>query len=361
MAEHESTHLRSLLISNVKVDSVPNWAVQWSKTSSNSLEHRHEVRHPESASSPSGCLHVNTTNYLPRNCCRAPQSFFSSTDSGTILNRFSQDMSLVVGDLPVGMLMTVSRMSHMSPLPARDDTHKLRRNNPPAEFFLSIIAAALITTGSTYMAATLPFLIVAVWGLQHVYLKTSRQLRLLDLEAKSPMYSHFLESINGIAIIRAFGWQKQSSDENHKLLDLSQRPYYFLYCVQRWLNLVLDLIVAAEAVIVVGLAFGLRASTSAGLLGVSLNSILSEFLKLLCSLRRQVLLGTGGELTVNLLQHLTATSRNSSRAGRSLRRLSGPLCGYEASRRMSSPRPKREKTRSPHPPGLTVATSSLGT
>lgn len=125
------------------------------------------------------------------------------------------------------------------------------------------------------MATTIPLLVGALWLLQRVYLRTSRQLRLLDLEAKSPLYSHFLEGINGLVTIRAFGWQKTCEDELLGLLDSSQRPYYLMYCIQRWLTLVLDLIVAAEAVLVVGLALGLRSATSAGLLGVSLNSILS--------------------------------------------------------------------------------------
>lgn len=61
------------------------------------------------------------------------------------------------------------------------------------------------------------------------------------------------------------------------LLDESQRPYYLLYCIQRWLTLVLDLIVGAEAVLVVGLAVGLRHSTSPGLLGVSLNNVMCKW------------------------------------------------------------------------------------
>jgi ATP-binding cassette subfamily C (CFTR/MRP) protein 1 len=43
--------------------------------------------------------------------------------------------------------------------------------------------------------------------LQKYYLRTSRQMRLLDLEAKSPLYSHFLESLTGLVEIRAFGWR----------------------------------------------------------------------------------------------------------------------------------------------------------
>lgn len=128
------------------------------------------------------------------------------------------------------------------------------------------------------MAATIPLLVLVVWALQHVYLRTSRQVRLLDIEARSPLFSHFLETMNGMTTIRAFGWQSHYIARNHRLLDHSQRPYYLLYCIQRWLNLVLDLIVGAEAVLVVGLAVGLRRSTSPGLLGVSLNNILCRMI-----------------------------------------------------------------------------------
>lgn len=44
------------------------------------------------------------------NLHRAPATFFSSTDSGAILNRFSQDMTLIESQLPVGLLLTLSRM-----------------------------------------------------------------------------------------------------------------------------------------------------------------------------------------------------------------------------------------------------------
>src|SRR3569833_236004 len=39
---------------------------------------------------------------------RAPQSFFSTTDSGSILIRFSQDMTLIEWQLPTAVLVTIS-------------------------------------------------------------------------------------------------------------------------------------------------------------------------------------------------------------------------------------------------------------
>jgi ATP-binding cassette subfamily C (CFTR/MRP) protein 1 len=181
----------------------------------------------------------------------APQSFFAATDTGVTLNRFSQDMSLVDMALPIAVSGVASSI------------------------FACIAKVALISTGSSYMAITIPFTMIAIYVIQDVYLRTSRQLRFLDLENKSPIYSHFLETLEGLTTIRAFGWEHTSRQTQSKLLDLSQRPYYMLICVQRWLNLVLDLIVAILAVIVVALAVNLRSTTSAGLIGIALNNVLS--------------------------------------------------------------------------------------
>ncbi|KAK4444931.1 ABC multidrug transporter [Podospora aff. communis PSN243] len=182
---------------------------------------------------------------------RAPHAFFSKTDTGSILNRFSQDMTLIENQLPTGVLVTVSN------------------------FFMSLASVALVATGSSYMATSLPFLLVTIYFLQKIYLRTSRQLRLLDLEARSPLYSHFLESLGGLATIRAFQWDESFREEHYRLLDYSQRPHYLLYCIQRWLGLVLDLVVGGEAVLVIALAVNLRSSTAPGMLGISLNNILS--------------------------------------------------------------------------------------
>jgi ATP-binding cassette subfamily C (CFTR/MRP) protein 1 len=65
-------------------------------------------------------------------------------------------------------------------------------------------------------------------------------------------------------------------DEMTRRLDESQKPYYLMFCIQRWLALVLDLVVGALATTVVALATSLRYSTSPGLLGVSMNSVLCE-------------------------------------------------------------------------------------
>lgn len=114
-----------------------------------------------------------------------------------------------------------------------------------------------------------------VWTLQKLYLRTSRQIRLLDLEAKSPLYSNIMETFEGLHTIRAFGWQQAFLKKNWVLLDSSQQPFYLLYCIQRWLNLVLDLLVAAMAVVLMTMAIELSSLSSGGGLGAALVTVLT--------------------------------------------------------------------------------------
>lgn len=57
-------------------------------------------------------------------------------------------------------------------------------------------------------------------------------------------------------------------------LDTSQRPMYLLYSIQRWLTLVLDLTVAALAIVLISVAVALRGRVGAGFAGVALYNIM---------------------------------------------------------------------------------------
>lgn len=194
---------------------------------------------------------------------RAPLSLFTTADIGSITTRFSQDIGLLDNQLPLALLVSI------------------------ANLLMTISQAALLAASSTgYLAAAYPFLAVVFFYIQRGYLRTSRQLRFLDLEEKAPVYTQFLERLSGLATVRAFGWSGAATAHNHALVDKSQRPFYLLLMVQQWLELVLNLVTAALALLVVGLAVMLRGSgsgVSPGLTGVSLVQLitLAETLKLL--------------------------------------------------------------------------------
>ncbi|MCJ1399794.1 hypothetical protein MMC11_002997 [Xylographa trunciseda] len=198
-------------------------------------------------------------------------SFLAKTDTGVILNRFSQDMTLVESQLPTGIMCTTIYL------------------------FWTIGSLALISTGSVWMALTIPAIVIAIFFLQRVYLRTSRRLRLIELELRSPTYSHFMETLKGLVCIRTLGWEEQFTNAMMTKLDASQVPFYLLYCAQRWLQLVLDIIVAALAIVVMTLAVKLRSTTDPGSLGLSLNNILSfnETLSLLLQFWTQLEVSLG--------------------------------------------------------------------
>jgi ATP-binding cassette, subfamily C (CFTR/MRP), member 1 len=142
---------------------------------------------------------------------------------------------------------------------------------------------ALIGYGSVYAAISFPVVMLALYLIQKFYLRTSRQMRLMDLETKAPLYSLFEETLSGLATIRAFEWQDKLKDRNHELLDRSQRPFYLMFAIQRWLTLVLDLVVAAVAVLLMVLVVKLRGTMAAGGVGLALLNVVqfSQNIKLL--------------------------------------------------------------------------------
>ncbi|KUI63067.1 ATP-dependent bile acid permease [Cytospora mali] len=142
------------------------------------------------------------------------------------------------------------------------------------QIFKLLVQITLLFIAQKLLALTLPICVVTVYLVQKVYLRTSRQLRLLELESQSAVYSSFLESVEGIATIRSFGWEKEIENANIVYLDKSQQPSYILFCLQRWLNIVLDLMVAAIATGLITLAVLLRGTTTAGQIGMALNIVL---------------------------------------------------------------------------------------
>ncbi|KAF5984310.1 ABC transporter [Fusarium coicis] len=166
--------------------------------------------------------------------------------------RFSEDMQLVDRSLSP----TILSLSNLG------------------EVFKLLVQATLLFSAQKLLAATLPLCVSVVYVVQRVYLRTSRQLRLLQLESQSAVYSSFLESVEGVVSIRSFGWVKQAESNNMECLDRSQQPAYILLSLQMWLNIVLDLVIASMAVILIALAVFSEGSTTAGQIGMSLNIVL---------------------------------------------------------------------------------------
>jgi ATP-binding cassette subfamily C (CFTR/MRP) protein 1 len=131
-------------------------------------------------------------------------------------------------------------------------------------------------------------------------LRISRQIRLLDLEHKSPIYKLFTETNEGLETIRSYGWQKNCNQNLLQKFDVAQKPCHTLHMVQRWLNLGLDLVVCAIVVPLVAFALCTPASSSAWLLEVALTSVLS----LNTSLRFLIVMWTQAETSLGAVARI---------------------------------------------------------
>lgn len=132
----------------------------------------------------------------------------------------------------------------------------------------------LICITARYSAVAIPFCILSVYVIQRYYLKTSRRLRIMDIEAKAPVLSSFLEVTDGVCTIRAFRQEDAARKRCFSLIDQSQKPFYLMFCIQRWLTLVLDLLVGVLAVVVVSVSLFVKGST-AGDTGAALVTVIN--------------------------------------------------------------------------------------
>ena len=143
------------------------------------------------------------------------------------------------------------------------------------DFFRLLTRVAVIIAVTKYTSAAIPIFVVVIYLVQLVYLRTSRQLRQIDLETKGPLCAQYTESALGLQHIRAFGWERQNIQKSYILIDDSQKPHYHILAAERWLGLTMDTISLLTAVVLVTIAVWLSYITTASGIGLSLLSLIS--------------------------------------------------------------------------------------
>lgn len=61
---------------------------------------------------------------------------------------------------------------------------------------------------------------------QRFYIAASRQLRRLDSVSRSPIYSHFGETVSGLSVIRAYRHQERFLKHNEVTIDENLKSIY---------------------------------------------------------------------------------------------------------------------------------------
>ena len=181
---------------------------------------------------------------------RSPMTFFETTPSGRILNRFSSDIYRVDEVLARNFNM-------------------LFVNSARAFYTVVLISA------STPLFIILIFPLAGVYlYIQRYYLRTSRELKRLDSTSRSPIYAHFQESLGGINTIRAYRQQGRFALENEWRVDANLRAYFPSVNANRWLAVRLEfigsfIILAAAGFAIISVATG--GGLSAGMVGLAMS------------------------------------------------------------------------------------------
>ena len=178
---------------------------------------------------------------------KAPLSFFTNRDAGDLVNRFDEDMSMIDRELPTSIFIVSLTL------------------------LMCINNTALVLIGSWLMIIALPPTLIFLWILQRFYLRTSQQLRILDLQTKAPLFSLILETNDGIVTVNAYGWQHTVRKKGLELLDYSQKPHYLLFMVQRWLSMVLECYVSFTSILLIAIAVLTRTTSAGGIALAMLN------------------------------------------------------------------------------------------
>uniref|UniRef100_A0A8C5H4M2 Multidrug resistance-associated protein 1 n=1 Tax=Gouania willdenowi TaxID=441366 RepID=A0A8C5H4M2_GOUWI len=181
------------------------------------------------------------------NVLRSPMSFFERTPSGNLVNRFSKEMDTIDTVIPSILKMFMGSM------------------------FNVIGSCLIILIATPLVAVVIPFFGLLYLFVQRFYVATSRQLKRLESVSRSPIYSHFNETLLGTSVIRAFGEQERFISESDQRVDHNQKAYYPSIVANRWLAIRLEFVgncIVSSAALFAVIA---RENLSPGIMGLSIS------------------------------------------------------------------------------------------
>ncbi|XP_053766774.1 ATP-binding cassette sub-family C member 3 isoform X2 [Desmodus rotundus] len=184
---------------------------------------------------------------LLHNTMRSPQSFFDTTPSGRVLNRFSKDIHVIDQVLGPTILMLLSSFSICI-----------------STLVIIVVSTPLFTVVILPLAAFYIFV-------QRFYVATSRQLKRLESVSRSPIYSHFSETVTGSSVIRAYGRIEDFEAISDAKVDNNLRKAYPNYFSNRWLGVGVEFV--GNCVVLFAALFAVigRSSLSPGMAGLSVS------------------------------------------------------------------------------------------
>lgn len=194
-----------------------------------------------------GSLHTGVVAAI----VKQPMSFFDTTLQGTILNRLSKD--IYVADEQI--MPTISSYISLT---------------------LRVLSTVVIIAGATpWFLLFIGPLFVCYKRIQDGFVPTQRQVRRLESKLRSPVFSHFQETLEGRQTIRAFAVQSDFIEKGYVLLDANMRGHYTQTALTRWLGVRLECLSALIIFIAGTLAVLAGEYIAAGVVGLSMTYALN--------------------------------------------------------------------------------------
>ncbi|KAK1166934.1 cystic fibrosis transmembrane conductance regulator-like [Acipenser oxyrinchus oxyrinchus] len=167
---------------------------------------------------------------------RAQMSVLNTMKTGRIINRFTKDIAVIDDMLPLVIFDVV-------------------------QLVLIVLGAMLVVSVMEpyVFLAAIP-VIVAFVMLRAYFLRTSQQLKQLESEARSPIFSHLITSLKGLWSIRAFGRQAYFETLFHKALNVHTANWFLYLSTLRWFQMRIDMIFVIFFIVVAFVSVGTNGS-----------------------------------------------------------------------------------------------------
>nr|XP_033815038.1 cystic fibrosis transmembrane conductance regulator [Geotrypetes seraphini] len=157
-------------------------------------------------------------NRMLHSVLHAPMSTFSTVKGGQILNRFSKDIAILDDLLPLTIFDFIQLV------------------------LIVVGAIAVVSILEPYiLLATIP-VIIAFILLRAYFLHTSQQLKQLESEARSPIFTYLITTLKGLWTLRAFGRQPYFETLFHKALNLHTANWFLYLSTLRWFQMRIEMI-----------------------------------------------------------------------------------------------------------------------
>jgi ABC-type multidrug transport system fused ATPase/permease subunit len=144
--------------------------------------------------------------------------FFENNPSGRIINRASKDQQIIDESVPVLLFTSIEMLLMVAG---------------------SVIVICLI---NPYVLLTFVVLIPLFWVLTRFYLQSNRDLKRLESVSRSPVYTLFSSTLNGLSTIRAFKAKDHFIQLLTDRIDANTRAYIIMQGASYWFNLRLHFI-----------------------------------------------------------------------------------------------------------------------